>query len=74
MTLAPVGWQTALIFLNDIITLSRTAEEYTNHVRQVLTLQQKSMVNLKLKNCRLITNTMDYVGLVFRQLRQEIAF
>lgn len=47
--LTKVMWQSALFFLNDIVSLSRAPDEHIDHVRQVLTLLYDARVQLSLK-------------------------
>lgn len=70
---APVRWQTALVYLDDIVIFFRTLEEHITHVRQVLSLLQNAGVTLKVKKCRFITNTIGYLGHVIRPRRLKLA-
>lgn len=71
--LAPVKWQIALVFRDDIVSFSKTPEKYIDHVRQVLTLLQKIGVTLMLKKCWFYTNTSAYIGHVIWPRKLEVA-
>lgn len=56
--LAPVRWQDALLFPDDVDKFSKPVYEVAIYVKQVLTLLKKG-VTLKPKKCCFITNTID---------------
>lgn len=71
--LSPVKLQFALGYLNDIIMLSRTAEEHIKQICTVLSLLQRAGVKLELKKCKLSTEKIDYMRHVIRPGRLELA-
>lgn len=52
VVLAPVKWQTALVYLDDAVMFSKILEEHITHVRQALTLSREAGVTFKLKKWR----------------------
>lgn len=70
---APFEWRTALVYLKDIVILSKTPKEHIVHVKQVRTFLQKVEVILKLKKSHVFIDTIDYPGLLIRLRRFEIA-
>lgn len=66
-------WQLALFNFDNIVILSRTPLEHTNHTLLVLSLLKRAGVALKLKTCAFFMNQIDYVGLVVRPGRLKVA-
>lgn len=56
-----VRWQYALVYLNDIVILSKAPQEHIVHVRKVLKLLRIAEVTLRLKECRFTFKTIDYL-------------
>lgn len=59
--LSAVKWQFALMYLEDVVVVSRNPDEHIDHVWQVLTLFQHAAVTLKLK-CESFTKCTNYIG------------
>lgn len=72
-TLAFVKWQLALVYLDDIVILSKTLEKHIDHVNQKQTILQHTGVPHELKKWFSFTDTIDYIGNVVRQRRLEIS-
>lgn len=68
-----VKWQTALVYLDDIVIYSNTIKAYIGRVQQVLQLLPNAGVTLKMNKCNFLTATIDYLGHVIRPERLEIA-
>lgn len=68
-----VKWQSALVYLDDIVVFSRSLRNQINHVKQVLSILKDAGVTLKLMKCNFFTETIDYLGHVIRLRRLEIA-
>ena len=66
-------WRTCLVYLDDIIVFSNTAEEHVHHVREVLTILKEAGFSLKLKKCKFFAKSVDYLGHVIRPGRLEVA-
>lgn len=64
--LSSVKWQFALVYLHDIVKLSKSRDEHINHLQQVLTQLTDGEVTLKLKKCGFFTNPIIYLGDVFK--------
>ena len=60
--LSKVKWQTALVYLDDVIVYSKTYEEHFEHLRTVLDLLKNAGVSLKLKKCHFFQKSCDYLG------------
>ena len=71
--LAGLRWKSCLVYLDDIIVFSRTAEEHLVHVKEILEKLQDAGVSLKLKKCRFFAETVDYLGHVVRPGLLEVA-
>lgn len=70
---SPGKWQTALVYLYDIVIFYKTTEEHITPVKQMLTLLQKERDNLELKKCMFFTNTIDSARHIVRMRRLEIS-
>lgn len=55
-----VTWQFALIYLDDIVVISKSLSEHIEFFRHDLTLLLDRNVTLKLKRCKFFFNTIDY--------------
>lgn len=51
-----VKWRIAQVYLDNIVMFSKTLEKHITHVKQVLTILQKTRITLKLWNCNFFTN------------------
>lgn len=56
-----VKWKAALLYLDDIFVLSKTAKYLMAHLCQVLTLPGDNGEERKLKNCLLPAEKIDYL-------------
>lgn len=63
---ATVKWQTALVYLEDILIFPELLEKHIIHFKHVVTILQKAGVTLKLKKCRFCTKVIHYLGHVIR--------
>ena len=57
-------WKSCLVYLDKIIVFSNTVEEHLTHVAEVLKVLRDSGFSLKLKKCRFLTQSVDYLGQV----------
>ena len=73
MLLSGYGWRTCLVYLDDIILFSNTADEHVDHLRAVLTVLKEAGFSLKLKKCKFFAESADYFGHVIRPGRLEVA-
>ena len=73
MVLGQYRWKTCLVYLDDIIVFSQTAEEHIRHVEEVLTTLQDAGFSLKLRKCEFFAETVDYLGHVIRPGRLQVA-
>ena len=73
MLLSGYRWRTCLVYLDDIIVFSNTAEEHVDHVREVLKVLKESGFSLKLKKCKFFAMSVDYLDHVIRPGRLEVA-
>lgn len=61
-----VCWQFALLFLDDIVVFLKPTQDHIDQVRRVLQLLYRASVTLKLKECKLYAEQIDYLGHVIR--------
>ena len=52
----------AITYLDDIIILSRTAEEHLSHIKQVFEKLRNAKLSTKLNKCHLFTKETQYLG------------
>ena len=71
--LSGVRWQTCLIYLDDVIVFSRSAEQHVRDVDKVLSLLRAAGVTLKLKKCFWFQNRVDYLGHVITPGKLSVA-
>lgn len=70
--LAGVKWRVCLVYLDDVIVFSRSAEEHLAHLDQVLTLLKENGVSLKASKCHLFQEEVEYLGHVVRPGRISV--
>jgi Reverse transcriptase (RNA-dependent DNA polymerase) len=71
--LSRVLWQTAIVYLDDIIVFSRTPEKHLRDLDVVLTLLEEAGVSLNLRKCAFFRSRVDYLGHVVRPGRLAIS-
>ena len=54
--------KSVLVFLDDILVFSRTLEEHTAHVREVLDRLRKQQLYAKLSKCELFRDEVEFLG------------
>lgn len=64
--LAAMKWQFVLVNLDDIAIYFKSPDEHIGLVRRVLRLLNDAGVALRLKKCKFVTETCDYLGHVIR--------
>ena len=52
----------AIIYLDDNITFSRTAEEHLSHIKQIFEILRYVHLSMKLSKCHFFTNEIQYLG------------
>ena len=70
--LSCVKWETALVYLDDVIVYSQTVTEHMVHVREVLRLLHTAAVSLKLAKCAFFDTSVTYLGHIIRPGRLEV--
>ena len=55
-------YQTSLIFLDDVLTYSKTAEDHLKHLEEVFVTLRNANLKLKPKNCQLFQRQVVYLG------------
>ena len=70
--LSRVKWETALVYLDDVIVYSRTVTEHMAYVREVMRLLHTAGVSLKLAKCAFFDTSVTYLGHVVRPGRLEV--
>lgn len=71
--LAPVKWQHALLYINDVFIFSKTPDAHSEHFESVLQLINKAGKMLKPKKHFFCLDAIDYVGHVITSGRLYIA-
>lgn len=72
-TISAVKWQFALVYLDGIAFISRSAAEHIDNATHVLTLLRDAGATLKLMKYNLDTETIFYMGQAIRPGRSETA-
>jgi len=54
--------KTVLVYLDDILIFSKTAEEHLQHVREVLELLRQHQLYAKISKCRFMRTEVEYLG------------
>lgn len=70
---SPCKWQVASLYLDDIIIISRTADQQVERVRTVLSLMHIAGTRLSLKKCRFVTEKFNLLGHLMRPGQLELA-
>ena len=52
-------WRTYLVYRDDIIVFSNTAEEHVDHVGEFLAVLKEAGFSLKLKKCKFCAKSVD---------------
>lgn len=71
--LSTVKWQSALVYLGDIVVFLRTPEKHTDHLSLVLSFLHNAGVTLELEKCKFFIDINDYLGHVNSSQKLEIA-
>lgn len=74
VSLFSVKRQSALVYLDEIVTLSKTPKQHIEHTQEVLPLLNSAEATLILKKCSFFTYTIDFSGQIVRPRRLELAF
>ena len=65
--------QSGLIYLDNLIAFSRTTEEHSGHVEEILTLLRRAGISLKLTKCSFFQPKVDYLGHVITPGKLSVA-
>lgn len=60
--LSGLKWQICLVYLDDVIVFSKSAEEHVRHLDVVLTRLRKAGVTLNLEKCAFFKKEVEYLG------------
>ena len=71
--LAKVRWQTALVYLDDVIVYSKNVSEHYDHLRVVLDLLMSAGVSLRIEKCHFFQESCDYLGHKISPGKLEVA-
>ena len=71
--LASVKWQTAIVYLDDVIVFSTDIGQHVHQVDRVLRLMSEAGMTLKLKKCFFFCDKIDYLGHVISPGKLEVA-
>ena len=71
--LSEVRWQSCLIYLNDVIVLSRSTDEHLRHVDEILTLLRRAGITLRITKCSFFQPKVDYLGHVITPGNLQVA-
>lgn len=72
ITLSRVKWETALVYLDDVIIYFETVSEHFEHVREVLRLSQDAGASLELARWAFLNTSLTYLGHVIRTGKPEV--
>jgi len=72
MILAGVKWHIWLVYLDDVIVVSRPPEAHSQHLDEVLTLLGKAGVTLKASKCHFFQDAVESLGNVIRPGRVHV--
>lgn len=72
MILGGLKWKSCLVYLDDIIVFSRTAEDHVEHLREVFAVLQRSGLSLKAKKCHLFQEEVEYLGHIVGRGRLKV--
>jgi len=64
--LSGLKWQLCLVYLDDVIILSASAEQHVKDVDVVLTLLREARVTLNLEKCTWFSDEVEYLGHIVR--------
>ena len=75
LDIIPCGarWQIFLVYLDNVIVLSKDLEQHLAQVDNLLTLLQNARVSLKLKKCHFFQPRVDYLGHVVLPDKLKVA-
>ena len=59
---SPTKWQICLVYLDDVIIFSASAEQHVKDVDVVLTRFREAGVTLNLENCTWFSDEVEYLG------------
>lgn len=62
MLLAGLKWKSVLVYLDDVIVFSRSAQEHVGHLEEVFSLIAKAGISLKASKCFLFQEEVEYLG------------
>ena len=60
--LQPVIGKICLVYLDDIIVFSKSAEEHVENLKTIFDLLEKANLRLKLEKCKFMQSSVDYLG------------
>lgn len=66
-------WQVALVYLEDIVIISKSSWDHIEQAQRILQLPYNAGVTLKLKKCHFFAETINYFSQVIRPGHLELA-
>ena len=60
--LREIPCQPCLMYLHDVIVLSRTTDEHLRYVDEIITVPRRAGISLKLTNCTFLQPKVAYLG------------
>ena len=64
LVLRGLHWTTCLIYLDDIIIFSKSADEHLHHLQDVFERLRQAKIKIKPKKCQLFQQSVKYLGYV----------
>lgn len=55
-------WKAFLIYLDDVVTYSKSFEEHQTHIEQIFNKMKNAELKLNLKECQLFRKEVKYLG------------
>lgn len=71
--LAAIRWEYALVYIDNILVLSKTAEDYSRHLKSVFKLPSNVEIKIRWKKRSIFSDTIGYLSLVIPSGNQPVA-
>lgn len=70
---ASVKWQFGIVYIDDIIIISKLPQQYLKHTEKILRPLKKAGMTLKLKKCHFLCMSIDYLEHVIAPSKLQVA-
>ena len=72
MILSRFKWLTCLVYIDDVIIYSKSAEDHLRHVDEILTALEEAGVTLKITKCYFFQREVEYLGHIIKPGHLEV--